>query len=55
MKRATKIKFKVVGVYEDESEDVFETFDSYEEAEKYINETTYQAEEFRIDKVFIKI
>ena len=52
MKRV--IKFKVVGVYEDDSEDVFETFGTYEEAQKYIETTKYEAEEFRIDKVWVK-
>lgn len=50
--QSTEIKFKVVGVYEDDSEDTFEELNTYEEAEAYIRKTTYEAVEFKIEKVF---
>lgn len=49
------IKFQVIGVDPDDySEECFEEFDLYEEAEKFIQETNYVAKYFKIEKVFIK-
>lgn len=53
-KKEVVVKFNVIGVYEDDSEDTFEEFDKYEDAEKYIYENTYHAEYFKIEKVFYK-
>lgn len=46
------IIFWVIGVYEDDSEDCFEEFATYEDAERYILATTYEAKFYRIDKVW---
>jgi len=47
------IRYYVCGRYEDGTEDVFETFLNYEDAEKYLIGMSYDAEEFYIRKVWV--
>lgn len=53
-KLSLKLAFHVMTTYEDGSEDLLETFDSYEKAEMYItNDMPYSGGEFWIKKVWI--